>query len=56
MIIEVVKDMRYFFLVILTTTAAFGDSFLKLSLIADYTTPADAAGSNAAAASLRRLL
>ena len=36
LIIEVFKDMRYFFLVILTTTAAFGDSFLKLSLHNNY--------------------
>lgn len=32
MIVEVVKDMRNFFLVLLITIAAFGDSFLRLSL------------------------
>jgi hypothetical protein len=32
MIIEVVIDMKNFFLVLFITLAAFGDSFLKLSL------------------------
>ena len=32
MIIEVIVDMRYFFLVLLITVAAFGDSFLVFSL------------------------
>ena len=32
MIIEVIIDMRYFFLVLLITVAAFGESFLRLSL------------------------
>ena len=32
MIIEVIKDMQYFFLVLLITIAAFGDSFLRISL------------------------
>ena len=31
MIIEVIIDMQYFFLVLLITIAAFGDSFLRLS-------------------------
>lgn len=32
MIVEVIKDMRNFFLVLFITIAAFGDSFLALSL------------------------
>jgi hypothetical protein len=32
MIFEVIKDMRNFFLVLLITIAAFGDSFLRISL------------------------
>jgi hypothetical protein len=32
MIVEVVKDMRNFFLVILITITAFGEAFLRLSL------------------------
>ena len=31
MIFEVIKDMRYFFLVLLLTIIAFGDSFLSIS-------------------------
>ena len=32
MIVEVVKDMRNFFLVLLITVAAFGDSFSTIAL------------------------
>lgn len=32
MIVEVIYDMRHFFLVLLITIAAFGDSFLSISL------------------------
>ena len=32
MIVEVVKDMRYFFLVLLITVAAFGDSFSNIAV------------------------
>ena len=36
MIIEVLKGMTYFFIIMTVTTAAFGDTFWKLSMVNEY--------------------